>query len=74
MSNANMNVFTDVLKKNREFIFDKTSTLPGIVLAAQKVLVDNNLHETEEGKLFIHTLLQALSYNDAVDIVMDFMN
>jgi hypothetical protein len=74
MSNANMNVFTDVLKKNREFIFDKTSTLPGIVLAVQKVLVDNDLNETEEGKLLVNTLLQALSYNDAVGIIIDFMN
>ena len=74
MSNANMNVFTDVLKKNREFIFDKTSTLPGIVLAVQKVLVDNDLNETKEGKLLVNTLLQALSYNDAVGIIIDFMN
>lgn len=74
MSNANMNVFTDVLKKNREFIFDKTSTLPGIVLAVQKVLVDNDLNETEEGKLLVNTLLRALSYNDAVGIIIDFMN
>ena len=74
MSNANMNIFTDVLKKNRDFIFDKTSTLPGIVLAVQKVLVDNNLNETEEGKLLVSTLLQARSYNDAVGIIIDFMN
>lgn len=74
MSNANMNVFTDVLKKNREFIFDKTFTLPGIVLAVQKVLVDNDLNETEESKLLVSTLLQALSYNDAVGIIIDFMN
>ena len=74
MSNANMNVFTDVLKKNREFIFDTTSTLPGIVLAVQKVLVDNDLNETKEGRLLVNNLLQALSYNDAVGIVIDFMN
>ena len=69
-----MNVFTDTLKKNRDFIFDTTSTLPGIVLAVQKVLVDSNLNETKEGKLLVNTLLQAQSYNDAISIILDFMN
>ena len=69
-----MNVFTDTLKKNRDFIFDNTSTLPGIVLAVQKVLVDSNLNETEEGKLLVNTLLQAQSYNDAIGIILNFMN
>jgi hypothetical protein len=69
-----MNVFTDFIKRNREFIFDCTSTLPGIVLAVQKLLVDNCLEDSEVGKQLVNRLLQSASYEDACNVIYEYMS
>ena len=67
-----MNTFTDVLKKNIDEIL-ATTTVPGIVLAVQKVLVQNNLDETEAGRQLTRELLSSLSHTDAVQKVFKYM-
>lgn len=67
-----MNTFTDVLKKNIDEIL-ATTTVPGIVLAVQKVLIQNNLDETEAGRQLTRELLSSLSHTDAVQKVFKYM-
>ena len=67
-----MNTFTDVLKKNIDEIL-ATTTVPGVVLAVQKVLVQNNLDETEAGRQLTRELLSSLSHTDAVQKVFKYM-
>ena len=67
-----MNTFTDVLKKNIDEIL-ATTTVPGAVLAVQKVLVQNNLDETEAGRQLTRELLSSLSHTDAVQKVFKYM-
>ena len=67
-----MNTFTDVLKKNIDDILD-TATVPGVVLAVQKVLIQNNLDETEAGHQLTHELLSSLSHTDAIQKVFKYM-
>lgn len=67
-----MNTFTDVLKKNIDEILD-TATVPGVVLAVQKVLIQNNLDETEAGRQLTRELLSSLSHTDAVQKVFKYM-
>ena len=67
-----MNTFTDVLKKNIDEIL-ATTTVPGVVLAVQKVLVQNNLDETEASRQLTRELLSSLSHADAVQKVFKYM-
>ena len=67
-----INTFTDVLKKNIDEIL-ATTTVPGVVLAVQKVLVQNNLDETEAGRQLTRELLSSLSHTDAVQKVFKYM-
>lgn len=67
-----MNTFTDVLKKNIDEIL-ATTTVPGVVLAVQKVLIQNNLDETEAGRQLTRELLSSLSHTDAVQKVFKYM-
>lgn len=67
-----MNTFTDVLKKNIDEIL-ATTTVPGIVLAVQKVLIQNNLDETKVGRQLTRELLSSLSHTDAVQKVFKYM-
>ena len=67
-----INTFTDVLKKNIDEIL-ATTTVPGVVLAVQKVLVQNNLDETEAGHQLTRELLSSLSHTDAVQKVFKYM-
>lgn len=67
-----MNTFTDVLKKNIDEIL-ATTTVPGAVLAVQKVLVQNNLDETKVGRQLTRELLSSLSHTDAVQKVFKYM-
>lgn len=67
-----MNTFTDILKKNIDEILD-TTTVPGVVLAVQKVLIQNSLDETEAGRQLTRELLSSLSHTDAVQKVFKYM-
>lgn len=67
-----MNTFTDVLKKNIDEIL-ATTTVPGAVLAVQKVLIQNNLDETLAGRQLTRELLSSLSHTDAVQKVFKYM-
>ena len=67
-----MNTFTDVLKKNIDEIL-ATTTVPGAVLAVQKVLIQNNLDETTAGRQLTRELLSSLSHTDAVQKVFKYM-
>ena len=67
-----MNTFTDVLKKNIDEILD-TATVPGVVLAVQKVLIQNNLDKTTAGRQLTRELLSGLSHTDAVQKVFKYM-
>lgn len=67
-----MNTFTDVLKKNIDEIL-ATTTVPGVVLAVQKVLIQNNLDETKVGRQLTRELLSSLSHTDAVQKVFKYM-
>lgn len=67
-----MNTFTDVLKKNIDEILD-TATVPGVVLAVQKVLIQNNLDETEAGHRLTRELLSSRSHTDAIQKVFKYM-
>ena len=67
-----MNTFTDVLKKNIDDILD-TATVPGVVLAVQKVLIQNNLDGTKAGRQLTRELLSSLSHTDAVQKVFKYM-
>ena len=67
-----INTFTDVLKKNIDEIL-ATTTVPGVVLAVQKVLVQNNLDETAAGRQLTRELLSSLSHTDAVQKVFKYM-
>ena len=67
-----MNTFTDVLKKNIDEIL-ATTTVPGVVLAVQKVLIQNNLDETTAGRQLTRELLSSLSHTDAVQKVFKYM-
>ena len=67
-----MNTFTDVLKKNIDEILD-TATVPGVVLAVQKVLIQNNLDKTTAGRQLTRELLSSLSHTDAVQKVFKYM-
>ena len=67
-----MNTFTDILKKNIDEIL-ATTTVPGVVLAVQKVLIQNSLDETEAGRQLTRELLSSLSHTDAVQKVFKYM-
>ena len=67
-----MNTFTDVLKKNIDEIL-ATTTVPGAVLAVQKVLIQNNLDETTAGRQLTREILSSLSHTDAVQKVFKYM-
>lgn len=67
-----MNTFTDALKKNIDEIL-ATTTVPGVVLAVQKVLIQNNLDETTAGRQLTRELLSSLSHTDAVQKVFKYM-
>ena len=67
-----INTFTDVLKKNIDEIL-ATTTVPGVVLAVQKVLIQNNLDETTAGRQLTRELLSSLSHTAAVQKVFKYM-
>lgn len=67
-----MNTFTDVLKKNIDEILD-TATVLGVVLAVQKVLIQNNLDETAAGHQLTRELLSSRSHTDAVQKLFKYM-
>lgn len=67
-----MNTFTDILKKNIDLILD-TTTLPGIVLAVQRILVQNKLDNTEAGRELTKALLQCTSHADAAQQLFKYM-
>lgn len=67
-----MNRFVDVLQNNSDAILD-TNTLPGIVLATQRVLVENQLEDTDAGKQLIKAMLDCKSHTEAAQQLFKFM-